>query len=31
MKMVQTAVAEIGYLESGRSDGAPVLFLHGFP
>jgi pimeloyl-ACP methyl ester carboxylesterase len=31
MKIVQTAVAEIGYLESGRSDGVPVLFLHGFP
>ena len=31
MKMVRTAVAEIGYLESGQSDGVPVLFLHGFP
>ena len=31
MKIVRTAVAEIGYLESGRSDGFPVLFLHGFP
>jgi pimeloyl-ACP methyl ester carboxylesterase len=29
--MVRTAVAEIGYLESGQSDGFPVLFLHGFP
>jgi pimeloyl-ACP methyl ester carboxylesterase len=31
MKIVRTAVAEIGYLESGQSDGLPVLFLHGFP
>jgi pimeloyl-ACP methyl ester carboxylesterase len=31
MKIVRTAVAEIGYLESGQSDGFPVLFLHGFP
>jgi pimeloyl-ACP methyl ester carboxylesterase len=31
MKIVRTAVAEIGYLESGRSDVFPVLFLHGFP
>jgi pimeloyl-ACP methyl ester carboxylesterase len=31
MKMVRTAVAEIGYLESGQSEGVPVLFLHGFP
>jgi pimeloyl-ACP methyl ester carboxylesterase len=31
MKMVRTAVAEIGYLESGESDGVPILFLHGFP
>jgi pimeloyl-ACP methyl ester carboxylesterase len=29
--MVRTAVAEIGYLESGQSDGFPVLCLHGFP
>jgi pimeloyl-ACP methyl ester carboxylesterase len=31
MRIARTAVAEIGYLESGRSDGFPVLFLHGFP
>ena len=31
MKIVRTAVAEIEYLESGHSDGFPVLFLHGFP
>ena len=31
MKIVRTAVAEIGYLESGQRDGFPVLFLHGFP
>src|SRR5580700_5110083 len=31
MRMVRTAVAEIGYLESGQSDGVPILFLHGFP
>jgi pimeloyl-ACP methyl ester carboxylesterase len=31
MKMVRTAVAEIGYLESGQREGVPVLFLHGFP
>ena len=31
MKMVRTAVAEVGYLESGESDGVPILFLHGFP
>jgi pimeloyl-ACP methyl ester carboxylesterase len=31
MRIVRTAVAEIGYLEGGRSDGIPVLLLHGFP
>ena len=31
MKIARTAVAEIGYLESGQSDGVPMLFLHGFP
>jgi pimeloyl-ACP methyl ester carboxylesterase len=29
--MIRTGVAEIGYLESGQSDGFPVLCLHGFP
>ena len=31
MKIVRTAVAEIGYLESGQRDGFPVFLLHGFP
>jgi pimeloyl-ACP methyl ester carboxylesterase len=31
MKIARTAVAEIGYLESGETDGIPVLLLHGFP
>jgi pimeloyl-ACP methyl ester carboxylesterase len=31
MKTIRTAVAAIGYLESGPADGFPVLLLHGFP
>ena len=31
MEIIRTAVAEIGYLESGPNDGFPVFFLHGFP
>ncbi len=31
MKTLQTEVADLGYLESGPTDGFPVLMLHGFP
>ena len=30
-RTVQTAVLNIGYEESGRSDGFPIVLLHGFP
>jgi pimeloyl-ACP methyl ester carboxylesterase len=30
-KTVRTSVLEIGYNESGRPDGFPVILLHGFP
>jgi len=30
-RTVQTAVLDIGYEESGRSDGFPIVLLHGFP
>jgi pimeloyl-ACP methyl ester carboxylesterase len=31
LKKVETAVAEIYYLENGPADGTPMLLLHGFP
>jgi pimeloyl-ACP methyl ester carboxylesterase len=31
VKRVRTELLEIGYLELGRSDGAPVVLLHGWP
>src|ERR1700732_5015197 len=31
MASVRTPVLEIGYEESGPSDGSPVVLLHGFP
>ena len=30
-KFVITPVAELGYLESGPSDGVSVVLVHGFP
>ena len=31
MKLLQTDVADLGYLESGPAERFPVLMLHGFP
>ncbi len=31
MQTVRTPVLEIGYLEAGPADGAPVILLHGWP
>lgn len=31
LKTVRTQTLEIGYLESGRADGTPVILLHGWP
>ena len=31
VRMVQTPVLNIGYLESGDSEGFPIILLHGFP
>jgi pimeloyl-ACP methyl ester carboxylesterase len=31
IKTIKTAVAEIGYEESGSGSGVPVVLLHGFP
>ena len=31
IKNIRTPVLEIGYEESGRADGAPVILLHGWP
>jgi pimeloyl-ACP methyl ester carboxylesterase len=31
MKTVRTPILEIGYLETGPSDGRPVILLHGWP
>ena len=31
VKMVQTSVLNIGYLQSGDSEGFPIILLHGFP
>jgi len=31
LKRIRTDVLEIAYEEHGRSDGAPVILLHGFP
>ena len=31
VKMIQTPVLSIGYLESGNAQGFPIILLHGFP